>query len=428
MRIINIEGIENIGKTTLINKIKEIYPSDKYNVEYVKFPSEDCTGIMNNAFNRIKHYNEYIEKLLFECDVNYDGNNGHINDTIIDRLSIVHDYIGNIRDIYREISELNVEEQLSWFVKSYKNNNPMTYYICDRSLLSTFYTNFVQYELYSLIYYKWEYVLEKICNFIDNINYPIENLSLDNIIKILFKYNNVNVSSFKKLYTTQIKLFLENEFNEFSYNKCMVNFDKFVYNCINNMRNTLYNFIDDDTQILDSLPMLYLDSVDTYVLVLHNNKPQYTKKALKNDNTGKEDYKNILDDSSSIIYDLNTQNICNIIDRYDRLLTSKYFGKLIKFQVDYFSYLNSEYIRFTSNNLAKALCKFYKFTVKENEIKEDESKCCKCGNKCSTCSCNSDHEKVRDVKNENKMKTDHTKNSVKTVVRRSMNVRIESED
>ncbi len=476
MRIINIEGIENIGKTTLINKIKEIYPSDKYNVEYVKFPSEDCTGIMNNAFNRIKHYNEYIKSLLSDCD--------NINDNaiILNNLTTVHGYIGNIRDIYRELSELNVEEQLEWFVKSFKKQSetikPMTY-ICDRSLLSTFYTNFIQYELYSLTYHKWNTILELLYRV--NLNEEDRSLliGLNECVKYIMLNEHISSNSyayyldiekFQDLYLREINLYLE---YEFSYPKCLFNFNTFVYECINNMRNVLYNFIEDDNNILDSLPILYKKCVNTFILKLHNNELQYIKETLTTEDNKESTttYKNILDDTKSDVYKINVKNMCNIIDliNNDKFnVLSKYFGKVHTLQIDQANSLDKDkvYTRIDPAILARYLSSKFllnlkstddendtqdykcikqfhntvlvekirmknsknKSDIKENEIKEDKSKCCKCGNKCSTCSYNNDHEKVRDAKNENKMETDHTKNSVKTVVRRSMNVRIESED
>lgn len=419
MRIINIEGIEKIGKTTLIESIKKQYPSDKYNIEYVKFPSDDCTSIMNDRFVRIKQYQERIKGLLLECDnINFDSE-------IFNNLTTVLNYIITIKDLYKELSEINIEDQLSWFVNSLNEQNETMKsktYICDRSLLSTFYTNYVHYYLYDLTCSKWNDMLESLYKYYKYSEYSNkEDRKIIEFIRISEKFNKYkSISKF-----VDLKRLEPNNISNFYY-KSITSFNNFVYDCINNMRDNLCNYVSND--VLDSIPILYRKCVNTVILKLaDNNTLDGVQKFLKyeNKNSNSEKYKDILDDNTLDIYKSNVSIMNDIIDlSYNDCLSwiSKYFGSKI-YTVPINQIIANDRIidldyRIEPETLTNLIS--MKFSLDKSIINQNKPHCCICGSQSrnNNCICNkSDYYDKQ-----------HLKSSKAKVVRRSMNVRIESED
>ena len=148
--VINVEGIENVGKTTLLNHIKKkISDNDISNIDAShKFPTKDCGEIMNKAVYAIemfkKDVNKYIEKLK-EC--NYKSARQSY-------ATIIYELLMGIGYQYEKLAEANIKDQYNMIYNSIghkKSDLDGAVVINDRGVLSAFYLNYCEKYYYEAL-------------------------------------------------------------------------------------------------------------------------------------------------------------------------------------------------------------------------------------------------------------------------------------
>lgn len=149
--VINVEGIENVGKTTLLNHIKKkITDNNISNIDAShKFPTSDCGVIMSQAIETInlfkKDINKYLDKIK---DCNYKSSRQSY-------ATILYELLMGVSYQYEKLAEANIKDQYDMIYNSIgynkKSNLDGTVIINDRGVLSSFYLNYCEKYYYEAL-------------------------------------------------------------------------------------------------------------------------------------------------------------------------------------------------------------------------------------------------------------------------------------
>lgn len=166
LKIIAIEGIENVGKTTLIDYIMK---NTQYNIKMIKFPSKRISKLMTD---KIIQYGEFIRTLneLIKTSNKY---RERIRNNDIDGIdfnniktlnSTIEYFLIKIISYNNDLVRMNLLDQINHFGIFRKDNTEDSILICDRAVISTYYMNFCE-----AIYF--EYIKDTFFNENDNIKH-----------------------------------------------------------------------------------------------------------------------------------------------------------------------------------------------------------------------------------------------------------------
>lgn len=149
--VINVEGIENVGKTTLLNHIKKkIADNGISNIDANhKFPTSSCGDIMSKAVETIslfkKDINKYFDKIK---DSDYKSAKQSY-------ATILYELLMGVSYQYEKLAEVNIKDQYDMIYNSIggkdKANSDNIVIINDRGMLSAFYLNYCEKYYYEFL-------------------------------------------------------------------------------------------------------------------------------------------------------------------------------------------------------------------------------------------------------------------------------------
>ena len=148
--VINVEGIENVGKTTLLNHIKKkITDNNISNIDAShKFPTSDCGVIMTQAIETIDLFKKDITKYLDKLkDCNYKSARQSY-------ATILYELLMGVSYQYEKLAEANIKDQYNMIYNSStgkKFNLDDNIIINDRGVLSAFYLNYCEKYYYEAL-------------------------------------------------------------------------------------------------------------------------------------------------------------------------------------------------------------------------------------------------------------------------------------
>lgn len=148
--VINIEGVENVGKTTLLNHIKKkITDNNISNIDAShKFPTSDCGVIMSQAIETISLFKEDINKYLDELK------NCNYKSARQSYATILYELLMGVSYQYEKLAEANIKDQYDMIYNSIghkKSNLDNNVIINDRGVLSAFYLNYCEKYYYEAL-------------------------------------------------------------------------------------------------------------------------------------------------------------------------------------------------------------------------------------------------------------------------------------
>ena len=159
------EGLNGVGKTTLINKIAS-NPDNIHNVDIIKFPTNDVTAEMNSLVKMAREIEECTIPILLqhlkEAVTNVDG---EVVDKLVKSrpqaimyviLPTIANNIQHLIEIYDVMVRVNLADQdkhLCNIISDYKNDQSvLPAYLLDRSYINTFIYNYSKFHFYSSYY------------------------------------------------------------------------------------------------------------------------------------------------------------------------------------------------------------------------------------------------------------------------------------
>ena len=291
-------GIENSGK----------YPNT---ISKINFENLNMTENLTNIFTKyVEHFDDKFDKDSFakEKKINivienneYTANRYTLYTTIFDFYSFIRDEAGlmksddSLKSFIQEkfnISSIAVDEFLDNIIN--KSNE-----LIDNNEHS---------KIISVYVYEKDGKLLKIEASTDSISYEMYVYKLDNLYKLLFYYNNIELVTRRTNET--LKLVIENEFDNGSQDVMINYFTK--YKNKNQVEGNMAEYIENDYKILYNINNVSDTGADKTMSYIFNNKKLVEIKTKITIGTNVE-VENISSDNVDVINDMSAENLRNLI-------------------------------------------------------------------------------------------------------------------